>query len=282
MSKKLSLATIGLAITLTITVAISGVPGCATPSRNITDETYHDTTPPTMEDRALDSYNLGMIAYDSGNYEIALDYFTQAIDLWEGDVEGQVDCLIMRAKVSSALKRFDRAKMDIDSAISLMPAKTESYYERAVIYYKQGNHLEAEKTLDIVINLDPDSFKAYNFKGNIYRMRGELELAVIEYNKSISIDDTYAPSYFNRGLVKNEMGDYRAAIEDFTEAISRYQDNRVEYKAQAYWMRGEAFLMVGDTKMANRDKSKAETLYPGISGEDEDTGPRWGKGEVGP
>jgi Flp pilus assembly protein TadD len=54
-----------------------------------------------------------------------------------------------------------------------------------------------------------------------------LELALQDFNKVISIDPNYAPSYNGRGLVKDRFQQMDEAIKDFSQAIAIDPQNPV-------------------------------------------------------
>ena len=252
--------------------------GCViTPRIGEPSRTYYDTS-----EEAINLYNLGAIAYDSGNFDAALEYLNQALQLWDGDESGEAKFTLKRAQVYSAMGELDLSLVDIKRVTSISPNMPEAYYEMALLHYKKGNIMEAENDLDIALSIDPEFARAYNLRGGIYRSIGNLDLALEEYNLAIGYDDSYAPYYYNRAKVESDLGDYDSAVADYSEAIMRYSDDQVEYKAQAHCMRAEVFSMMGNFRMAEKDKAKAESLYPGVCVKGEETGPKWGKGEFRP
>jgi hypothetical protein len=76
------------------------------------------------------------------------------------------------------------------------------------------------------------------------------------------------------------MGDWEGAISDFSEAIIRYTDDQTDYLAQAHCRRSEAFLMLGNMKMAEKDRSRAEILSPGMCDSGQDLNEIRGKGGI--
>ncbi len=43
--------------------------------------------------------------------------------------------------------------------------------------------------------------------------------AIDDYDKTIKLNPDYADAYFNRGVVKNALGDHKGAINDFEKTI---------------------------------------------------------------
>jgi tetratricopeptide (TPR) repeat protein len=229
---------------------------------------------------ARDLYNLGVIAYDAGNYTVALEYLNQSQTLWAGNADGENDVLLARARVYSAMEQYDLALSDIAKLITQSSDAPEAYFERAVISYRLGNVSGAENDLLSALTLDPTYARAHNLMGVIHRSTNNLELALASINNAIRYDDSYAPGYYNRALIKFDMGDWAGAVSDFSEAIVRYTDDQTDYLAQAHCRRAEAFSMLGNAKMAEKDRAKAEALSPGMCDGGHDLEEIRGKGGI--
>ncbi|MBN1880827.1 MAG: tetratricopeptide repeat protein [Deltaproteobacteria bacterium] len=239
-----------------------------------------DTARNASYDEARDLYNLGVIAFDAGNYEVALEYLNQSKTLWTGSKEGEAEVLLARARVYSAIDQYDLALADIARLIVQSPDNPEAYFERAVISYRLGNVSSAEDDLLSALTIDPTYARAHNLMGVIHRSRNNPELALASINNAVRYDDSYAPAYYNRGLIKFDMGDWEGAVADFSEAIVRYTDDQTDYLAQAHCRRAEAFLMLGNAKMAEKDRERAEILSPGMCDSGQDLNEVRGKGGI--
>lgn len=227
-------------------------------------------------------YSLGVIAYESKNYDEAVINLNRSLDLWSGDTEGEAKVRLKRAQVYSKQGKLDLATADLRRVIALSYKLPEAHYESAVIYYKRGDTEGALTELETATTIDEEFAKAYNLRGIIYKSTDKLDLALEEYGKAILYDDTFAPSYFNRAQVYFDKKDYTSALADFSDAISKYSDNQKVFKAQAYCKRAEVFMMLGNPEMADRDRAKAESLSPGLCAGGGVEEPSWGKGEFRP
>ena len=233
-------------------------------------------------DEARRFYSLGVIAYESKNYDEALINLNRSLDLMAGNPEDEAKVRLKRAQVYSKQGKLDFATADLRRVIALSYYLPEARYENAVIYYKRGDTDGALRELETATTINEGFARAYNLRGIIYRSTGKLELALLEYEKAILHDDSFAPSYFNRALIYFDQKNYPSALTDFSSAISKYSDNQKKFKAQAYCKRAEVFMMMGNPEMAERDKTKAEGLYPGLCGKGANRDPEWGKGEFRP
>ena len=80
------------------------------------------------------------------------------------------------------------------------------------------------------------------------------------YDKALTANPDYADAYINRGLVKNEMGDYDGSIKDYDKAIEL--DPRCSL---AYNNRGYTKHKKGDLEGALADYNKAILLNPKLN-----------------
>ena len=88
-------------------------------------------------------------------------------------------------------------------------------------------------------------------KHNLREYRGAIQ----DFNKAIEIAPNYADAYNSRGNAKNQLQDYRGAIQDFNKAI----ELNPKY-AVAYFSRGIAKILSGQKNNGCLDLSKAGKL----------------------
>ncbi len=70
---------------------------------------------------------------------------------------------------------------------------------------------------DIPLSATSCAYLYYN-RANVYVKRGELQLAIDDYDKALALDDKLAPAYYNRGLAKGLSGKVDEAIIDLSKA----------------------------------------------------------------
>jgi tetratricopeptide (TPR) repeat protein len=102
-----------------------------------------------------------------------------------------------------------------------------------------------------------DLAMVYYARGRSYRLMGDNERAIADYNESIKLDSRYAPAFLGRGNAWKSKRDFDRAITDFSEAI------RLDPKfTSAYFNRGDAYDDKGDTTRALADLDAAIRLEP--------------------
>jgi tetratricopeptide (TPR) repeat protein len=87
------------------------------------------------------------------------------------------------------------------------------------------------------------------------RRKGDLDGAIIDYDRSIQLDPEYAVAYHNRGNAKDDKGDSDGAIADYTRAIElapKYGD--------AYYHRAQVWVKKKQYDATTKDLQKAIEL----------------------
>lgn len=111
-------------------------------------------------------------------------------------------------------------------------------------YFEIGRYDLAIKEINRQLQMhpnDPMSYVPYNDRGEAYRLKGQLDLAIADYNKAIAINPKFARAYSNRGIAYRFKGDFDQAISDYDKALeieptfAQFYANR----AVAYYYKGK-------------------------------------------
>ena len=95
----------------------------------------------------------------------------------------------------------------------------------------------------------------YYNRGLAWHSKGDLEKAKSDYDQSIAIDPTFAPSYGQRGKIFSQNQDYDRALSDFDQAIRLKPDS--PFSPLWYGNRAELFVATGDFDRALADYGKS-------------------------
>jgi tetratricopeptide (TPR) repeat protein len=95
----------------------------------------------------------------------------------------------------------------------------------------------------------------YYNRGLAWHKKGDLEKAKSDYDQSIAIDPTFAPSYGQRGKILSQNQDYDRALSDFDQAIRLKPDS--PFSPLWYGNRAELFVATGDFDRALADYGKS-------------------------
>ena len=213
-------------------------------------------------------------------------------------LRGGLFCTI-EAYFAGSTDKYDEAIRHYDKAIVLHPEFAQSYRERGVTYSNKGDFEKAVGNLTKAIELNPDFIVSYTERGfnrirtgdydgaisdynwviehddlnkvdaycnlgDAYRRKGDLDIALKQCNKAISLNPIYYYPYKIRGCIYYDRNEYGKAIEDFTKAINSLND--AKDKAVVYNLRGKCYCVIGEEDRANSDFTKAEELQDARAG----------------
>ncbi len=136
----------------------------------------------------------------------------------------------------------------------------EAYYNRGLAFDKMGQLDRALADYDKAISLNPYFWGPSINRGLIYYKIGQLDRAVADFDHVISLNPAHAGAYYNRGLVFDKMGRLDKALADYDRAISLSP-----YDADAYNNRGLVFYKIGQLDRAIADFDHAIFLNPAYS-----------------
>src|SRR6516164_6618167 len=101
--------------------------------------------------------------------------------------------------------------------------------------------------------------EAFNNRGIAYRLKGEYDRAVQDYNQAIKLNAKFAAAFNNRGVAYDRKGDYERAIADYDQAI------KLKPSAELYFNRGNAHLGKSQYDHAIDDYNQAIKLKAGFA-----------------
>ncbi|MBR3498505.1 MAG: tetratricopeptide repeat protein [Selenomonadaceae bacterium] len=175
--------------------------------------------------------------FDKGDYDGAIKLCNEAIEL---DSDNALAWGLLGI-ACGRLGQYERAIVDFNKAIKLNPNDDIAYNNRGVAYSKLGNKYSlVDRIFDVksedyyksleyftnaiqdfnkAIELNPNSYSAYNNLGIVYSSLDLYELAIQKFNKAIQINPNYASAYHNRGAAFNSLKKFKQAITDYDKAI---------------------------------------------------------------
>jgi protein O-mannosyl-transferase len=131
----------------------------------------------------------------------------------------------------------------------------------AVTAYNQTKKWKNEFTLwDNVLKVYPDIPFVLVLRGCEYNTRGEYDKAMVDFDKAISLDSKDGSAYFNRGVAKSKIGDFKNAIPDFEKADELKIEKKHFVNLYVSW--GGALANTGKLKEAMKLFDKAIDLDP--------------------
>ena len=134
---------------------------------------------------------------------------------------------------------------------SIRPADTSEDYRRSSEWQ---NGLDAGSA---DVEQDLDSAHRFFEHGKAADQKGDIDQAIANYTRAITLHPQYADAYYKRGLAYDDKGEYGLAIADFDAALHinpQYVD--------AYRNRGVAYAHQGDYERAIADFDAALHINP--------------------
>ena len=144
---------------------------------------------------AIALHYLGVIAYQVGNYPIALQLMNNAIAINANYAEAFAN----RGITLHAMREYQAAVESYDNAIRLKPDFVEALNNRGNSLYFVRRFQDSIESCNRAIALKPDYAEAYNNRGNALQALEQHQAAVESYDRAIALNRNYADAYSNRG-----------------------------------------------------------------------------------
>jgi tetratricopeptide (TPR) repeat protein len=155
---------------------------------------------------------------------------------------------------------FAGAILTFDKAISLDPTDPGVYFERSKAKKEVGDEAGAKHDVaEFKLRFErlEEGLKAHDLARAAYEADDYKE-TIKQFNKAISLCPTLTSIFYERGLAKQCLGDYRGAEEDFTRGIQANDST----KARAFHQRGKVRQKLKNPTAALQDFSDAVALCP--------------------
>jgi len=101
------------------------------------------------------------------------------------------------------------------------PDKPRLFTNLGLAYFSLQQADLAEQAFQQAVRRDPKDAVAYNHLGILQRHNGRFQEALIQYQRAIEIDDSYAPAYLNLGIL------FDLYLQDLEKALQQYQKYQV-------------------------------------------------------
>jgi tetratricopeptide (TPR) repeat protein len=119
------------------------------------------------------------------------------------------------------------------SVIEADPDPSDTYTWRAWSLYHQEEYRQAILDCTKSLDLTPTDF-AYWVLGRIYEEMGEFRLALDSYTNAVTIASHDAINYASRAGIWDKLGDFKKAVEDYSSALELDPANTYNWLLRAY------------------------------------------------
>jgi len=148
-------------------------------------------------------YYIGAALTEMGEYRQAIVSYTRA--------------MIADPDMADAIRRRGDCQYLL---VPVLSGDVQAYYDRATADYETA------------LALDPDVY-TFNVHGSIISSLGKVDEAIGEYDQAIALDPDYSETYFNRGYAYKLKGEVDSAVADFEKFLSFENHWNAEMPAQA-------------------------------------------------
>ena len=102
---------------------------------------------------------------------------------------------------------------DLNRAIAINPNSADAYYDRAILWEKQGDWPQAIADFSQTIKLNPQDTQAISNRGNAYAQQNNFTQAIADFNRVIELNPQDADAYYNRGLALDALGPFQTSYQ---------------------------------------------------------------------
>ena len=162
---------------------------------------------------------LGMIALRQGDPQAAKDLATRC--LAQGDTRPEVYKVLALSEY--LLQDTTHFEAHMQAVLKKYPQDAEARYFLARYLFEIKRYSDALNSFQLVVNLQPDHYKAHYYMGLLHVSAGEADLARTEFETSVNIIESrniaYAWPFAELGRALNDAGQREQAIEWLSRGI---------------------------------------------------------------
>ena len=166
------------------------------------------------------------------------------------------DFYLARARVEASLEKYEDALRDYQKYLGKRKPSNTIAKEMIPVYLSAYRYDAAKKQLQVLQAAGDDSAEIHFLLGRVFYGQNRLDEAVSAYSKAINRDNAYTQAYRYRASAFKDMGDYPAALEDYTVLL------KLQPEAIFYNRRGLVYEEMKQFKEAAQDYTRAIELMP--------------------
>ena len=140
----------------------------------------------------------------------------------------------------------------------------EDLFEKGLVLIETRQYGKAIEAFSAVIEMIPEDFEAYNYRGIARAYQKDYNGAIEDYNRALNIRPGYAEAHNNRGFTWVKMGNLEKALDDFSQAIKLDPKFIDAYNSKAWILSTSDDLRYRDGKKAVALAEKAVKINPTI------------------
>lgn len=197
--------------------------------------------------------NRGLINKFQGKYEEAIADYNKAILIKKNYYEAYIN----KVRAQLETKKPEDAKVTIDNLKKDFPTVPDSYIAAFIYYALIGDTHSALLELDKGVSIDLKDETALDHRARYKDEIGDEKGAIADFSKLVYLNPGKPEYYYGRSSANYDLKNYDAVIDDCKKVLS-IDDNFYT----AYTMLGDVYDTYGDTDKAVANYEKAIRISP--------------------
>lgn len=170
------------------------------------------------------SYGLGIDAYNSGDYAMAVQQMTVALETLDDVPDNAESIAQVYAVLGAAYSRqrmFDEAVAAFEERLARAPGDADAHLELAQALAESGDDAAAQEHFEAALELDPaDAVTLYNV-GVTMVNAGDVAAGIARIERAIELQPEYPLAYKNLGYAYARQEEYAKAVEAFEKYLEQ-------------------------------------------------------------
>jgi predicted Zn finger-like uncharacterized protein len=180
-----------------------------------------------------------------GNKKAADDLYGAAVDLADPQNPEAIQAYAAYAKFLASQGRAAEAGVKLEQARAKLPDSPALQRAFGEVAVAQGQFAEALEHFEAALQKNPNDLGTRFRLGVTYRRMHKLDLAAKSLDEVAAIDKEYPGLALERGILFEESGDVRKALEQFQSALQKFP-NDIDLMLRV----GAAYVAIGDVEKA--------------------------------
>ena len=193
----------------------------------------------------------GILFFLLGRQQQAIAHFDASLALDPKDTTA----LVWRSNSYWNIHETKRAMDDLDRVIQIYPEKAELYDLRAARESALNDYDAALADMNKAVAIRPGAAQ-YKLKALIDTQKGDTRAAIQDFSDALSYSSSDAPARVARGYLLMSRGQNEEALADFGVAIDSAPS------AKAYLGRGETLMAIGEWEASYNDFKRSVSMDP--------------------
>lgn len=213
--------------------------------------------PPNYQILGQNYYNQANIELQNGDYQAAIQNYTQALNLSPSFAEAYLGRGLAKRRLGDNQGAVD----DYTKVIQLQPNNSLAYHNRGVVQAVLGRHQNALTDYTQAILINQNDASAYLNRGRSRFSLGDKLGAIKDYEQSLQRNQNNSLAWHYLGIAFFDIGNYQKALDSYNQALNLNQNWGNITEADVYKNRATTQLKLQNIQAARQDLQKAAVLY---------------------